>query len=425
MATSPQISLNGGQILSKAMTLEKTQETDVDIYKIFDDWYTTKQDTSPWMRLRHFAERLYTPLNDALKASSSPMSPADIEAKLDCCLGNDRIGIFQKWWILWVCVENDPDDLAQNLARSLSKVLPSLSLASAENSCDLLSTDAKNEFDRPSPLQRAVERGSIKIFKVMVAEGAGALGKGPFSEMLEKPNLAGHTILFSAVQNCQHEVVRDLLKLGVKTSGDAKLYDSFDQAMDFVKNVPSYRERAICVLSELLGSENGFRTADNLVKAMRTGNEELVNLFMNNSSGPCPFDYHVAKQMIELDLWNIWEFDTVKKISDKLETKGLLHHAVQHQRLQFVEHFLSHTPDAVADKVRLNGETSEEQKYPLWHNNFINTSVQTKSRKDPDPGKQGITKRIRDLLVSTMIKTQKMSVISDIIWDSKGTSCFL
>ena len=429
MATSSEISSNGGQTLSKATESEETQDDAVNIWQIFDGWYKKRPNISHSMHRRHLpaqrrsAEDLYTLLGNALEASSSSMSPDNVEAELDGCLRDDRMDIYQKWWLLWVCVENDPADLAQNLARSLSKILPSLPLASAENFRDLLPDNTRNEFETTSPLHQAVKQGAIKLFKVMVAEGTRALGKARFLKLLEIRDFSGNTAFSFAVEHYQPEIVRDLFELGVKIAVGAQLNDCFHRAIERVRGRPSHREKAMRVLSDILSFENSLRTADNLVIAMGTGDEELVNLFLDGSLGPCPFDYFVAKRIIELDQWNIWEFDSVKKQSKILKTKGLLHHAVQHQRPRFVEHFLTQTPDAVAEKFPLDGETSEEEKFPLWHNNHVITSSHTKARKDSDPGTKEITKRIRDLLVSTMIKTQKMSIISDIIWDSKGTSC--
>ena len=427
MATSSQTSINGDQTLIKAMTLDKTQDNTVVIRKIFDNWYKTRPDVSSYALNRRrkarwlWARDLYRLLNEALETSSNPMSAANIVAELDSCLGDDQMDIYRKWWLLRECVENDPEDLAQNLARSISKTLPSLSLISAENHGALLSDDTKNEVERMSPLHRAVQQGAIKIFKVMVAEGTRALGKTRFSELLEQRDYSKNTLFSIAVEHYEPEIVRDLFELGVNTAGDTHLDEYFHQAINRVSETPTLREKAIRVISDILSFGHGFRTANNLVRAIRTGDEELVNLFMDDSSDPCPFHDFVAKKIIEHNQWKIWGLASVKRELERSKTKGLLHHAVQHQRPRFVEHFLTHTPDAVAEKVPLDDETSEEGKFPLWHNNHVITSSQTKARMDTDPDKKNITNVIRNLLVTTMIKTQKMSIIADIIWDSKGT----
>ncbi|KAI0849800.1 hypothetical protein F5Y00DRAFT_234886 [Daldinia vernicosa] len=133
------------------------------------------------------------------------------------------------------------------------------------------------------------------------------------------------------------------------------------------------------------------------------------------------FDEQVVEKIIELDLEEAWEKLPVDmKKHETPKTRGLLHLAVRHQNLGFVEKFLRLYPNSVTFQADLpaaeRGSAQRESCYPLWHNNkaIVNSEVKDRNTEDsPDKIK------IRNAIVTATIKgVGKMQRLSEIFQDS-------
>ncbi|KAL9120736.1 MAG: hypothetical protein Q9187_002706 [Circinaria calcarea] len=128
---------------------------------------------------------------------------------------------------------------------------------------------------------------------------------------------------------------------------------------------------------------------------------DVINTLISQATTNDVINDQVVKRIVELNLKDVW----AKKSPDiKLNTSGLLHLAVQHQNIDFVEMFLRDYPDSITEKKNDN--------YPLWHNNKILIESKISDRKTKEWREKD---KIRDMIVTATIKSKKIDKMQDLL----------
>ncbi|KAI0096962.1 hypothetical protein GGR51DRAFT_542140 [Nemania sp. FL0031] len=185
-----------------------------------------------------------------------------------------------------------------------------------------------------------------------------------------------------------------------------------------------------------------YVTSENIIKAMNHIGKAISNNGERSNNSPdigglfgvlqellkhsnSAFNDQVAQKIIELNLEEAWDS---RPTNTNLDETCLLHIAVHHQRVEFVERFLKDYPASVSTKAlvpgtkmqqKSNSATVEEDLspqgyYPLWYNHK-QWSDQEKEWKNRNPNK-----RIRDLLApATIRQVEKMQLLSSIFRESE------
>ena len=244
-------------------------------------------------------------------------------------------------------------------------------------------------------------------------------------EILRQPDPAstsGETALHLAAiaeEGCQR-TIRALLDF------DTRVASSPDKTFEY-----ALKNGLVPVVETFLGYESlrkAFVTSPNVIQAMeqlgdlqlvdsdRESRVEIVHSMINFADTHEILDDTVVEKIIELKLQDIWK---QKKLGNRLDTSGLLHLAVRHQNVDFVEMFLQDYPDSVTHTVPYHTAEGAEKttgKYALWHNNFVSEGSQLVDRKESEEKRQ-----IRNaIVVKTIKRVKKMQKLSDIFQDSGG-----
>ncbi|KAI0465847.1 hypothetical protein F4859DRAFT_499445 [Xylaria cf. heliscus] len=138
------------------------------------------------------------------------------------------------------------------------------------------------------------------------------------------------------------------------------------------------------------------------------------------------FDLEVAGAIIERDLLEIWD-SLFSGVSDP--PCGLLHLAVQHGKLQFVQNVLNVHPEFVTKKSALpmldrsdrpHHAPGQSEYYPLWYNNNAQGNYERNGHSEltplPDYGKRNEIRS--EIITHTVRQVRTMKVLSEILAES-------
>lgn len=181
-----------------------------------------------------------------------------------------------------------------------------------------------------------------------------------------------------------------------------------------------------------------FATGDNLLRALghlRPRDKEdchadelerrrqIVFQLMSSDTTSSLLDEQVIDKIIQLNLNDVWELAR-EKISPNIDKLGLLHRAVLHQNLGFVEKFLEEYPKSVTYRAPLRKSeqllAGRSECYPLWHNNKI---IGPTGLRDRTSSQFPRREKIRNVIVTATIKDKeikKLRDLPDIFQDSSG-----
>jgi hypothetical protein len=167
------------------------------------------------------------------------------------------------------------------------------------------------------------------------------------------------------------------------------------------KKCTSFFERKLCVTS----SESRETTARSNIVLPVPGAPKLKNILQNlvkRAKTLKAVNNKIAETMIKHDLKEIWD-NRPKEWDELLKTDSLLHLAVLHQKLPFVEDFLIDYPSSVLHPAALRKNSDTEERYPLWYNHkeWDETSLKFVDRKVEG------SRDIRDAIVSSTIRQEK------------------
>lgn len=258
---------------------------------------------------------------------------------------------------------------------------------------------------------------------------------------------------YTALQLASDNEAEKHRKLGVLKEllgchGIADNDDTFDEAMK------DGRVEVVKVILSQKGLSDKFVTSENIIKAMdnigetsssNSGKEDDIRVRRlavlyellkksddQNGKHRRVFNSQVAQKIIELNLEDAWN---MRPDNAELRDTCLLHIAVYHQHVNFVERFLEDYPASVSRKALVPGtkmakrhnnknsrdNTGEEQRdqqgyYPLWYNRKKWDEGNWVDRKKPGPDES-----IRRLLVEATIRqVDKMQRLSGLFREAEG-----
>lgn len=130
---------------------------------------------------------------------------------------------------------------------------------------------------------------------------------------------------------------------------------------------------------------------------------EVINTMIKAADQQSRTDEKVVEKIIQLNLEEVWNKN---ESIFKSDTSGLLHLAVQHQKIGFVKKFLQYDESIT---------TQSHDHYPLWHNNNIMGNSAPIHRVLEDERSQNTQREIRDLIVAATIKSKKVNKMQDLL----------
>jgi hypothetical protein len=270
---------------------------------------------------------------------------------------------------------------------------------------------------KTTPFHEAAANGNGKAIKYMVHEGSLKVWPNQRREFIDiirrkDPGPYAKTALRLAALEAKDGLGALHALLNFDT-GVAKSLDGQPPDDTFKEALLSGRTDVVDVFlgkDELWGT---YITSDNLLDAMdrwgrlppndtqRETLEKAIKSLITHVNSPSVVNHQVVEKIIELNLTDVWH----SKI--KLEPSGLLHLAVRHQSVFFVNEFLQQYDHLVTEK--------KEGYYPLWHNNKVFRASRWEDREEPTEER----KRIRNAIVpATIKKVQEMQKLSAIFQDS-------
>ncbi|KAH8588899.1 hypothetical protein B0O99DRAFT_693055 [Bisporella sp. PMI_857] len=137
--------------------------------------------------------------------------------------------------------------------------------------------------------------------------------------------------------------------------------------------------------------------------ADRVPEYKILQSLIEKAEIPDADKIEIAETMIKRDLKDIWD-ERATQWDKLLKTDGLLHLAVLHQKLSFVDTFLKSYPGSVLSPVALRKHMGDKaEHYPLWYNNkqWDKASSKFIDRKDT------ASKDIRTAIVRSTVRQEK------------------
>ncbi|PTB45663.1 hypothetical protein M441DRAFT_54706 [Trichoderma asperellum CBS 433.97] len=136
----------------------------------------------------------------------------------------------------------------------------------------------------------------------------------------------------------------------------------------------------------------------------RTKQVDVINTLIKAADPQSRTNEKVVEKIIQLDLEEVW---SKNESIFKSDTSGLLHLAVQHQKIGFVKKFLQYDDESIT--------TRSHNHYPLWHNNNIMENSMSIRRVLKDEASKVTQREIRDLIVAATIKSKRVNKMQDLL----------
>ncbi|KAM0502201.1 hypothetical protein ACHAP8_003737 [Fusarium lateritium] len=297
---------------------------------------------------------------------------------------------------------------------------------------------------KQTPLHKAAESGNAEAIEAMITGGKSFYDEdrvGGSRGFLRAMNLKHHKQL--SPDNCR---LVNMVRLTSKESGSTALSLAADadhgasetitkllKVPDIAYNDETFGEAVeegkLKIVEAFLGKDDPdlFRTViteDSVKTALRNLNQaghdednveneidascndphRIAELLVSRIQDPLHVD-DIAESIIATGSMKVWQACPGSMLSHKL--KGhLVHLAVKHQRLNFVQHFLKEYPDSVRELWGDDKHIGEQ--YPLWYNNH-----DKEGNKIPKPFNT-VRDNIRNEIVTKMIhKIEEMEKLSD------------
>ncbi|RFU78593.1 peptidase s8 s53, subtilisin kexin sedolisin [Trichoderma arundinaceum] len=285
--------------------------------------------------------------------------------------------------------------------------------------CKLPDTHGKRRtrlWDRKTPFHLAAERGNYKAIGHMIRHGStlswndsGQNRHDTLLNVLKHPvfpeNRTTALSLAARAEGGGLGAIKALLSYDPEIAAppDPTFGDAIDEGMAEVVNTFLQHD----CLRELFVTPKYILQAISLCRAQvgEGGNQAQINIansLLAYAVNSDVINAEVIEKIIQLDLKELW--GTIRQVQTMLSSNQLLHLAVHHQSVNFVEIFLHEYPES--------GVQRWKDHYPLWYNNFAFIEANDRHQLTQNgPNKL----KIRDMLVSATIKSRNLFTIRDIL----------
>ncbi|EYB28001.1 hypothetical protein FG05_12225 [Fusarium graminearum] len=249
-----------------------------------------------------------------------------------------------------------------------------------------------------TPLHKAAESGNAEAIEVMISEGkkfydddrvGGRLGslramklrdcKQPSSESWTLVNMvrltgkeSGPTALNLAAEAeyGSSDTIIKLLEVSGIASGDDTFADAVEEGkLEIVEAFLSKNDtdlfRTVITEASLKSALTNLNNANHNEETPSDARDQIAELLISRIQDSLRLD-DIAEDIIATGSKKVWEACPETMLSSELE-QHLVHMAVKHQKLNFVQHFLEKYPTSVCELW--GGSKHTGQHYPLWYNN--------------------------------------------------------